>query len=118
MVYFNIIDYLSGLSGFIFDKSVLARIARDRNVLGVTEYETLTAEDKDLLLADLLFVVYTGANSSASLTNQHGAFTKTIGSQTINDKKGIYNIMIGLYQKWGDPKAEVVLGSGGTLQWM
>ena len=55
---FDVIDYLSGLTGFIFDKAVLKRIALDRGVSDVTEYSQLDGMTKDLLLADLLYVAY------------------------------------------------------------
>ena len=47
---FDIIDYLSGLTGFIFDKSVLTRVATERMVLDVDEYSQLDTKTKDLLL--------------------------------------------------------------------
>ena len=48
---FNIIDYLSGLTAYIFDKSVLVTIARDRGVADIQTYEELEQQQKDLLLA-------------------------------------------------------------------
>lgn len=118
MVQFDIIEYLSGLTGFVFDKAVLKRIAMERGVLEVTAYDELEQQQKDLLLADLLYTVYMSPNSSASLTKNHGAYSQTIGSQTINDKEGIYNLMIALYRKWNDEKLEVVEEMNGSLQWL
>ena len=115
---FNIIEYLSGLTGFVFDKAVLKRIAMDRGVDCVTAYSELEQKQKDLLLADLLFTIYVSPNSSASLTQQHGAFSQTVGSQTINSKKEIYNTMVSIYKKWNDDKLEAVEDSNGSLQWM
>lgn len=114
---FDIIEYLSGLTGFVFDKAVLKRIAYDRDVMGITDYKELTADKKELLLADLLMVVYLSPNSSASHTNQHGSFTVTVGSQTINSKDDIYDVMMGIYKKYGDAKAESI-PSASTLVWM
>lgn len=118
MVQFDIIEYLSGLTGFVFDKAVLKRIAMERGVLEVIAYDELEQQQKDLLLADLLYTVYISPNSSASLTKNHGAYSQTIGSQTINDKEGIYNLMIALYRKWNDEKLEVVEEMNGSLQWL
>ena len=53
----DIIDYLSGLTGFVFDKAVLKRIAVDRQVYYV-DPETFEQKTKDLLYADLLYVAY------------------------------------------------------------
>ena len=77
---FNIIDYLSGLTAYIFDKSVLVTIARDRGVTDIQTYEELEQRQKDLLLADLLFKVYIGANSSASYSQSNGNSKKSVGS--------------------------------------
>lgn len=118
MEQFDIIEYLSGLTGFVFDKAVLKRIAIERGVIGVTSYSELEQQQKDLLLADLLYTVYVSPNSSASMTQQHGAFSRTVGSQTINDKEGIYNIMLSLYRKWNDEKLEAVQSMDGGLQWL
>lgn len=118
MMEFDIIEYLSGLTSFVFDKAVLKRIAIERGVDGVTSFSQLEQKQKDLLLADLLFTVYVSPNSSASMTQQHGAYSQTVGSQTINDKRGIYNTMVSLYKKWNDEKLEVVEDLDGGLQWL
>ena len=52
------------------------------------------------------------------MTKQHGAFTQTVGSQTINDKKGIYNTMIALYKKYDDDMLETVEAMEDGLQWL
>lgn len=112
---FDIIEYLSGLTTYVFDKSVLVGVARDRGVLGVQLYEELEQEQKDLLLADLLYKVYVGANSSASISQSNGKTKVSVGSQTINDKTGIYNVMYSLYKKWGDDKLELVTSLQSTF---
>lgn len=116
---FDIIDYISSLAGnFVIEKTVCERIAQERGVDRVCSIGELNQQQKDLLLADVLFAIYVSPNSSASLTMQHGSYTKTIGSQTVNDKKGIYNIMVALYKKWNDDKLEAVQAMGGGLQWL
>lgn len=115
---FDIITYIGSLTGFNFGKSVLERIAIERGVSEVTEYNQLEQKEKDLLLADLLFVVYTTPYQTSSLTKQHGAFSQTIGSQIITDKKSIYNLMTALYRKWNDNKLEIVKQMDGGLQWI
>ena len=115
---FDIIDYLSGLTGFVFDKAVLKRIALDRQVLEVSPTD-LDAKTKDLLRADLLYVAYVSPNVWASSTHSHGSYSQTIGSQTIYvaDKERIYNIFMGIYRKYNDAKLEEV-SDNGTLQWL
>ena len=114
---FTIIDYMSGLTGFVFDKSVLLRIAIDRKVSG-RDPSTLEQRERDLLTADLLKVAYLSPNTIASRTSQHGAYTRTVGSQQIQDRDEIYKMMVGLYRKWNDEALEDVDGMSENLQWL
>ena len=118
MAGFDIIRYMSSLTGYVFDDAVLERIALERNVAEVGSFDELTEKDKDLLTADLLFVLYTSPSKSASISKKHGQFSMSIGSQTITDKDGIFDIMMRLYTKWEDPKAEELERIGGGLEWM
>ena len=115
---FDIIRYMSSLTGYVFDDAVLERIALERNVAGVASFSEITDKDKDLLTADLLFVLYTSPSQSASFSKKHGQFSMSIGGQTITDKDGIYDLMMRLYQKWEDPKVEELEDMGGGLQWL
>ena len=114
----DIIDYLSGLTGFVFDKAVLQRIALDRQALNVDPKE-LDVKTKDLLRADLLYTAYISPNVWASHTHAHGSFSQTTGSQTIynEDKERIYNVFMGIYRKYNDEKLEEIEDSS-TLQWL
>lgn len=116
---FDIINYLSGLTGFIFDKAVLQRIALDRDVMEVDEYTMLDQKTKDLLLADLLYAAYYSPNVWASLSQSHGSYSQTIGMQTIytQDKERIYNQFMAIYRKYNDDKLEEA-SDNGTLQWL
>lgn len=117
---FDILDYLSGLTGFVFDKAVLKRIALDRGVYDVDQYESLSQDIKDLLRADLLYTAYISPNVWASSSNSHGSFTRSVGSQTIytEDKERIYNQFIAIYKKYDDEKLSEVEALDGTLQWL
>lgn len=116
---FDIINYLSGLTGFIFDKAVLQRIALDRDVMEVDEYTMLDQKTKDLLLADLLYAAYYSPNVWASLSQSHGSFSQTTGSQTIyaEEKERIYNQFMAIYRKYNDDKLEEA-SDNGTVQWL
>lgn len=118
MIQFDIITYMSSLTGYSFDRPVLERIALEREVDGIASFEELTQKDRDLILADMLFVLYTTPTQTSSLTKQHGAFSQTIGSQYISDKRNIYELMNKLYAKWGDPKLDDISEAGGGLSWL
>lgn len=116
---FDIIEYLSGLSSFVFDKAVLKRIALDRGAAKVTSYEELDTRTKDLLRADILYTAYISPNVWASHTHSHGSYSQTVGSQTIyaEDKEKLYEIFMGIYRKYDDEKLEEVVDNA-TLDWL
>ena len=118
MASFDIIRYMSSLTGYVFDDAVLERIALERNVAEVGSFAEITEKDKDLLTADLLFVLYTSPTQSASFSKKHGQFSQSVGSQTKTDKDGIHSLMMRLYNKWDDPKVKELEELGGGLEWM
>ena len=109
---------MGSLTGFTFERPVLERIAMERNVQDVVSLEDLSQKDRDLILADMLFILYTSPTQTASLTKQHGEFSQTIGSQYISDKRNIYALMNKLYAKWGDPKLDDISDTAGGLAWL
>lgn len=115
MEQFNIIDWLSGLTAFVFDKQTLINVARKRGALNISEYEDLEDRQRDLMYADLLFVIYTSPNKTASHTNQHGSFLTTTGSQTIDKQDSIYNVMMFYYRKWDDEIVEILEEDSGGI---
>lgn len=117
---FDIIEYLSGLTTYVFDKAVLKRIAYDREVFEVTDYAELDQRTKDLLLADVLYTAYLSPNVIASSTQAHGSFSQTIGSQTIyeQEKERLYNTFFKIYSKYNDDKLEELKDSDSNLQWL
>ena len=104
----TVIEYLSGLTTYTFDKAVLDRIALDRGVEDVTDATELTKQQKDLLLADLFFVIYYSPNVWASFDTSHNGFSKKYGSQTIYlaEKEKLYNYMYNIYRQYEDEKLE------------
>lgn len=117
---FDIIEYLSGMTQFTFDKAVLKRIALERGVYDATDFAEIDKKSRDLMYADLLYTAYVSPNVWASSTHSHGSYTKTIGSQTIyaEEKEKIYNLFMGIYKKYDDEMLEVVEDNSGTLQWL
>lgn len=115
---FDIIEFLSGLTGYVFDKAVLKRIALERRVWEVEDFSALKQQDIDLLRADLFYTAYFSPNVWASSTNQHGGFSKTVGSQTIyaEERERLYNMFYNIYKKYDDDKLDLL--TGGTLDWL
>lgn len=119
MAEFDIISYISSLTGFSFERGVLERIAMERGVINATSIEEIDARTKGLIKADLLFVVYTSPTTTGSYSRQHGAYSESIGGQSITDKANIYDMMMALYKKWDDKEMiETLDDMEGGLQWL
>lgn len=112
-----IINYLSGMTGYVFDRPVLENIAEERGVANVTSFSELEQKHRDLLLADLYYVIYYSPNMTASISNSHGSFKQTVGSQMVGSKDQIYSKMCYIYKKYGDEKLEIISATSGSLTW-
>lgn len=118
---FNIINYLAGMTGFVFDKDVLQRIALDCRVSEITYYTELTQEDKDRCKIALLRTILETPYSTASHTSKHGEWQEQIGSQSLTAafREEIKAQLKRLAQKYGDEELlEELEGMDATLQWM
>lgn len=80
---FDVLDYLSGLTNYVFDKAVLKRVAARRNILYAESYGDIDEETEKLCTKDLLITVLRGPWSTASRTRKHGTFEEVTGQQTI-----------------------------------
>ena len=112
---FDILQYMSGLTGFTFDKAVLTRIALERGVDEVTEYDELTKRDRDLITADLLLTAYLSPTVWASFDQSHGSYKKGIGSQTMYNKEDIYNYLYNIYKLYEDEKLEELVDNSAHV---
>lgn len=118
---FDIIDYLSGITNFIFDKSVLNRVALECEVAEVEAFTDLTQEDKDKCKIALLETIVYGPYQTASSTNQHGAYTLTVGAQTITSAalESIKAELRRLYKKYDDSdKLDALDATDGEMKWI
>ena len=105
---FDILQYMSGLTGFTFDKAVLTRIALERGVSTVTAFSQLTKRDRDLMTADLLLTAYLSPTVWASFDQSHGSYKKGVGSQTMYNKEEILDYLRGIYEEYDDPMLDEV----------
>lgn len=112
---FDILQYMSGLTGFTFDKAVLTRIALERGVDEVTEYDELTKRDRDLITADLLLTAYLSPTVWASFDQSHGSYKKGIGSQTMYNKEDIYNYLYNIYKLYEDEKLDELVDNSAHV---
>lgn len=118
---FNIIGYLAGLTGFVYDKDVLNRIALDCGVSEVVAYEELTDEQKDRCKIALLETILFTPHGTASHVNKHGDYEYHVGSQTITAAtlENVKAELRRLYRKHEDTdKLEALDEIRSNLQWM
>ena len=118
---FNIIDFIAGLYPYVFDISVLRRVAYDCGVIEITEYSELTEEQKDRCKIALLETLVLNPYQTASLTSKHGEWQEQTGSQmtTAKNIESIKNELRRLYKKYGeDEKLEQLESETANLEWM
>lgn len=109
------------MTNFVFDKSVLNRVALECGVAEIEAFVDLTEEQKDKCKIALLETIVFGVYQTASTTNQHGAYTLTVGAQTITSKalESIKSELRRLYKKYGeDDKLEALQESDGEVKWV
>ena len=116
---FDIYDYLSGLTGYVFDISVLKRVALNQGVNDVSDYSELTEEQKDRCKIELLETLLITPHQSASQTNKHGEWQTQTGSQTLTaaSLENISKELRRLYRKY-DELEKLDAMDDGTLQWL
>lgn len=118
---FDIIDYLSGLTAYVFDVSVLRRVALDNGVAEVREYNELDAEQIDRCKMSLLETLVLAPSQSASQTNKHGEYQVQTGSQMLTDKtrEAIKAELRMLYRRYGeDERLQTLDSADATMEWI
>lgn len=118
---FDIIDYLSGLTAYVFDVSVLRRVAMDNGVAEVREYNELDAEQIDRCKMSLLETLVLAPSQSASQTNKHGEYQMQTGSQMLTDKtrEAIKAELRMLYRRYGeDERLQTLDSADATMEWI
>lgn len=118
---FNIINYIAGMTGFVFDLDVLKRIALDCGVSDITEYSELTQENKDRCKMELLRTILQTPYSTASHTSKHGEWQEQIGSQSItaSQREEIKKQLRRLAEKYNENDLlEELDNMDANLQWM
>lgn len=98
MANFDVITYLGSLVGYPVPKDAIQRIATERNVISVTDWTEIDRRTRNLVLADILMVIFTSPNNTGNRSKSHGDFTVSVGGVVIYDKQDLYSLMMRLYQ--------------------
>lgn len=115
---FDIVKWMSSRVGYDIPTQTLENIIIERGLQDVSDFADLSDKDKDLTLGDLMFYMWTSPTQTSSESKSHGDYTYSKGSQMLTDKKNIYETMMALYRKWGDPKADMIEDSEGGCSWI
>jgi hypothetical protein len=115
---FDIITYMANMTGFTFTREQLSHIAAERGTSSVTALSELTREQKNLMLADMLFIIFTSYSTTGSTSKSHGDYTLTVGAKTITDKDDIYKLMTALYANPDQELNQVLSSYQGGVSWI
>lgn len=117
MSQFDTISYLGSLVGYPIKKEAIQRIAQERKVLNVDDWTEIDRRTRNLVLADILMVIFTSPNDTGSKSKTHNNFSVSIGGVKIYNKAQVYELMMRLYE---DPDRELweALKDVGTCQFL
>jgi hypothetical protein len=115
---FDIITYLANMTNFSFTRAQIEQIAMTRGISNVDNFADLKLRDRNLALADMLFLIFTSYSSTGGTTKSHNGFTLTIGASSIADKSDIYNLMTKLYKNPEQELNQVIISAKGGCNWV
>ena len=81
----NVLEWLKASSRYSIEDRSMKKIANDREIGVDEDATTLTIEQRELLVADILFVAL--ILSPSSLLHFHNGFQRVIGSETTRNEK-------------------------------
>lgn len=117
MANFDVKTYLASLVGYPIPKDAIQRIAVERNVISVTDWTEIDRRTRNLVLADILMVIFTSPNNTGNKSRSHGDFSVSIGGVVIYNKRELYDLMMRLYQN-PDQELWEALDNIGGCQWI
>lgn len=94
----NIIEYVGSLVTYPIPQKTVERIIKERGLEDIDDWADVTLRSRNLVLADLLFAMFTAPSNTGGKTRQHGDFSVTIGGVIITDKNDLYALMMTLYR--------------------
>lgn len=118
---FDPIEYLSGLTTYVFDKALLRRVAYEIGISAATSYDEITEEQADLGRISLYEAIYYSPYSTGGYTQKHGDFTVQVGQQVITEatREIIGAELRRLYKKLGLTDKEEALGTADSIhEWV
>lgn len=118
---FSILDFLSGLTRFTFDKRHLQTVAWKCGVASIESYDDMTTELAEKCEIELLKLVVYGPYTTSSVKNKHGNAEVDVGSYTLTSTQleSVKARLRRLMEKYDmDDEVEELDNAGGQLTWI
>ena len=110
----TVLEWLDKSTRYNFDAGTFEKIALDRGCQPTDDAydETkVSKRQKDLMTADIIFTaVVLSPSTTASLSQSHNGYQKTIGQEQDFHQDDKIKFAIGIYEKYGDERAEILKG--------
>ena len=113
----KIIEYVTSLIGYPIKQFVVERIIKERGLEDIDDWTDMTTRMRNLVVADLLFNLFTSPNDTGSKSKTHNNFTVSVGGTKLYDKNDIYSLMMTLYKN-PDQELWEALDNIGGCQWL
>jgi hypothetical protein len=117
----TVLEWLDSSSRYTFKASTLEKVALDRECdPNADAYsDEVTTKQKDLMSADLIVeAVIFSPSSTASLSQSHNGFQRSVGSEQDTYRKDKLDYALGIYKKYGDEKAEILEGIKAKIRFI
>jgi dissimilatory sulfite reductase (desulfoviridin) alpha/beta subunit len=108
----TVLEWLKKKTRYSFTEGNFEVIALDRGVQPMDDVygANVTKRIRDLMEADIIFTaVLLSPSNTASLSQSHNGYQKTIGQEQDFYQNDKIKYAIGIYQKYGDDKADILM---------
>ena len=111
----TVLEWLKRKTRYSFDEGNLEVIALDRGLEpndDVYDETVVTKRERELMTADIIFTaVLLSPSNTASLSQSHNGYQKTIGQEQDFYQNDKIKYAIGIYQKYDDDKADILMNA-------
>lgn len=108
----TVLEWLEKKTRYSFTEGNFEVIARDRGLEPTDDVygEKVDRRLRELMEADIIFTaVLLSPSNTASLSQSHNGYQKTIGQEQDFYQNDKIKYAIGIYQKYGDDKADILM---------
>lgn len=117
----TVLEWLGKKTRYSFDEGNFEVIARDRGVDPEDDVYGNKVDQRlrELMEADIIFTaVLLSPSNTASLSQSHNGYQKTIGQEQDFYQNDKIKYAIGIYQKYGDSKADILMNMQKKIRFL